>query len=179
MNVRKIQVGYLSCNCYILEQKGTCLVIDPGDELYSIEKQIGDNQLLAVLITHHHEDHVGALKPLLQKYNVPIYDFHTTKEQQYKVGPFDFEVIHTPGHTSDSITFYFYLYQLMFVGDFIFKGSIGRTDLETGNALTMNESIDKIKKYPEVIKCYPGHGENTSLKEEKENNYFFLHNDLS
>lgn len=178
MNVRKIEVGYLHTNCYILEQKGNCLVIDPGDDLESIKAQIGKNKLLAVLVTHHHEDHVGALDALIKEYSVPVYDFWTTKEQKYEIGPFNFEVIHTPGHTSDSITFYFYLYQLMFVGDFIFQGTIGRTDLETGNPNTMKESIEKIKKYPEVVKCYSGHGENTSLKEEKENNYFFTHNRL-
>lgn len=178
MNVRKIQVGYLKTNCYILEQDGVCLVIDPGDELDMIEQQIGKNKLLAVLVTHHHEDHVGSLSSLVEKYNVPIYDFHTTSEQKYEVGPFLFEVIHTPGHTSDSITFYFYLYQIMFVGDFVFKGTIGRTDLETGNAEIMKKSIAKIKEYPEIIKCYPGHGDSTTLKEEKEQNYFFLHNEI-
>ena len=173
MNVRKIEVGYLSCNCYILEQNGTCLVIDPGDELYAIERQIGKNKLLAILVTHHHEDHVGALKTLIQKYNVPVYDAFHTKEQAYEIGPFSFEVISTPGHSSDSITFYFKSYRFMFVGDFIFQNTIGRTDLETGNMEVMKQSIRKINSYPDYVKCYPGHGENTTLGLEKENNIYF------
>lgn len=126
------------------------------------------------MVTHHHEDHVGALNPLIQKYNVPVYDAYSTKEQQYEVGPFTFEVIHTPGHSSDSITFYFKPYQIMFVGDFIFQNSIGRTDLETGNMETMRQSIAKIKAYSNEIRCYPGHGEKTTLGIEKVNNIYFL-----
>ena len=60
----------------------------------------------------------------------------------------------------------------MFVGDFIFKDNIGRCDLETGNINKMKESIDKIKKYPNVI-IYPGHGIDTTLDYEKENNIYF------
>lgn len=166
-------MGYLATNCYILEKNGSCLVVDPGDELYAIEKQIGKNKLLAILVTHHHEDHIGALKPLVQKYHVPVYDADNTLEQKYEIGPFSFEVLRTPGHSSDSITFYFKSYQFMFVGDFIFQNTIGRTDLETGNMETMKRSIAKIKHYPDYIKCYPGHGENTTLGEEKENNIYF------
>ena len=166
-------MGYLATNCYILEKNGSCLVVDPGDELYAIEKQIGKNKLLAILVTHHHEDHIGALKPLVQKYHVPVYDADNTLEQKYEIGPFSFEVLRTPGHSSDSITFYFESYQFMFVGDFIFQNTIGRTDLETGNMETMKQSIAKIKHYPDYIKCYPGHGENTTLGEEKENNIYF------
>lgn len=166
-------MGYLATNCYILEKNGSCLVVDPGDELYAIEKQIGKNKLLAILVTHHHEDHIGALKPLVQKYHVPVYDADNTLEQKYEIGSFSFEVLRTPGHSSDSITFYFESYQFMFVGDFIFQNTIGRTDLETGNMETMKRSIAKIKHYPDYIKCYPGHGENTTLGEEKENNIYF------
>lgn len=126
------------------------------------------------MVTHHHDDHVGALNSLVQKYNVPVYDANSTLEQEYKVGPFSFEVIRTPGHSSDSITFYFESYQFMFVGDFIFQNSIGRTDLETGNMEIMKQSIDKIKGYPNYIKCYPGHGATTTLGIEKENNIYFL-----
>ncbi len=174
MNVKKFQVGYLNTNCYLLEQKGMCIIIDPGDEVYKIEKQIGKNKLLAILVTHHHADHIGALEVLVKKYHIPVYDANTVKEQAYEIGPFSFEVIYTPGHSNDSVTFYFPHYHFMFVGDFIFKGTIGRMDLETGNRKWMQESIEKIKNYPDYIKCYPGHGENTTLGQEKENNYFFL-----
>lgn len=166
-------MGLLATNCYILKQGGMCLIVDPGDEFEKIEKGIGSDQLLAILITHHHEDHIGALSVLLEKYKVPIYDFYHTKEQSYVVGPFSFDVVTTLGHTSDSIIFYFKKEDMMFVGDFIFKGSIGRTDLPGGNLLSMKKSIDKIKLFGDDIICYPGHGESTILGEEKKYNIFF------
>lgn len=166
-------MGYLATNCYILEKKGSCLVVDPGDELYAIERQIGKNKLVGILVTHCHEDHIGALDTLVQMYHVPVFDAYNTLEQKYEVGPFTFKVIRTPGHSKDSITFYFESYQFMFVGDFIFKNTIGRTDLETGNMEIMLQSIAKIKNYPDYIKCYPGHGEHTTLGYEKENNAYF------
>ena len=61
----------------------------------------------------------------------------------------------------------------MFTGDFVFKNTIGRTDLETGNMKEMEESIEKIKKYPKATKLYPGHGELTTIEEEIKNNPFF------
>ena len=62
----------------------------------------------------------------------------------------------------------------MFTGDFLFKGTIGRTDLPGGDVQKMKKSINKIKKYSDDIKIYPGHGATTSLKAEKENNYFLV-----
>ena len=73
----------------------------------------------------------------------------------------------------DSICFYFYKDKVMFVGDFIFKDSIGRCDLEGGNISLMKESIEKIKKYDDDITIYPGHGEFTTLGREKLENYYF------
>ena len=88
------------------------------------------------------------------------------------IGPFDIEVIYTKGHTNDSVTYYFKEEKIMFTGDFIFKNSIGRTDLG-GNTKDMIESINKIKHYDDSIIIYPGHGEYTTLSSEKENNEFF------
>lgn len=77
-----------------------------------------------------------------------------------------------PGHTNDSLSYYFYKENIMFTGDFIFAGSIGRTDLG-GNSNDMKNSINKIKKYSDNIKIYPGHGDTTSLIDEKVNNVYF------
>ena len=173
MPLRIIQVGYLETNCYILVQNGLCLVIDPGDEFYSIQSQIGENRLVGVLITHKHPDHIGALDELLGHYSVPVYDISNLEEQKYDIDGFRFEVIYTKGHTNDSISFWFYEYNFMFTGDFIFKGTIGRTDLPTGDSIEMKKSIEKIKEYSDRIKIYPGHGESTNLGIEKENNYYF------
>lgn len=173
MQIEKVVVGYLEENCYILKKDDSCLVIDPGDEFEKIEKQIGKCKVEGILVTHHHFDHVGALKQVLERYQTNLYDFHTLQEKEYHIGPFTFEVIFNPGHTTDSISFYFQEEKIMFVGDFIFLESIGRCDLEGGSFIEMRKSIEKIKKYQENITLYPGHGEKTTLEYEKRNNSFF------
>lgn len=173
MQIRIIKVGSLQTNCYILVKDGNCIVIDPGDQFYSIEHQIGDNKLVAILITHRHPDHIGALDKFEKEYHVPVYDRSNLEEKKYEMFGFNFEVIYTPGHTSDSISFYFYEYNFMFPGDFIFKGTIGRTDMPTGSNEEMMNSIRKISEYSDRIRIYPGHGDMTNLGEEKDKNPFF------
>ena len=155
MEVRKIKVGYLQTNCYILIEQGSCLIIDPGDQYYSIESQIGHNQILGVLITHRHPDHIGALEQIQKTYNPKIFEKNNLTEGKYEIGPFRFEVINTPGHTSDSVTFFFYDYNFMFTGDFLFQNSIGRTDMPTGNMNQMKESLEKIKEYSCLLYTSP------------------------
>lgn len=172
MEVRKIKVGYLQTNCYILVDEGKCIVIDPGDQFYSIQDQIGNNKLLAVLITHRHSDHIGALEHIIKEYHVPVYDRTNLKEGEFNIDNFFFDVLYTPGHTSDCVTYIFENYNFMFTGDFLFKNSIGRTDLETGNMDQMKISLEKIKEYSDRYRVYPGHGDVTTLGEEKMNNPF-------
>lgn len=173
MQIEKVVVGRLEENCYILKKDHCCLIIDPGDEFEKIEKQIGNDKVEGVLLTHHHFDHVGALKQVLEKYHTNLYDFHTLQEKEYHLGSFTFEVVFNPGHTMDSISFYFQEEKVMFVGDFIFLESIGRCDLEGGSFIEMKKSIEKLKEYKENITLYPGHGEKTTLEYEKRNNSFF------
>lgn len=158
MDIKKVVVGDLEENCYIVSKGNRCLVIDPGDEFSKIDKELKGKEVVGCLITHYHPDHIGALEELLSKYDIEVNkDF--TKE-------FEYEVIHTPGHTYDSKIFYFKKNNIMFTGDFIFQSSIGRTDLG-GNDLDMQESLEKIKLYPDKTILYPGHGEATTLGEEK------------
>lgn len=171
MNIEILKLGPLETNCYLLRKNDSVIVIDPADEVDKIIKAIGNSDLLGVIITHHHFDHIGALNELKEFYKVPIYDRNNMLEKEYNLDGFKFEVIYTPGHTKDSITIYFKDEKCMFTGDFIFKNSIGRTDLG-GNILDMQESINKFKKYTDVI-IYPGHGEKTTINYEKENNYYF------
>ena len=173
MEVITVVTGALEENCYILIKNNTCLVIDPGDDYLKIKEKIGDNKILGVLITHSHFDHIGALRHFLIKKSVKIFKKSNTLEKEYTIGDFNFKCIYTPGHSSDSITFYFEEINSMFVGDFIFKGNIGRCDLPTGSISEMNKSIEKIKKYDDNIKIYNGHGESTTLKAEKESNPYF------
>lgn len=171
MRIKIVQVGELKENCYIVEKNNKCLIIDPGSEFNKIKENI-DKEVIGILITHSHYDHVGALKETKNYYNIKVYEYKNLKEGKITIGPFDIEVIYTKGHTNDSVTYYFKEEKIMFTGDFLFKNSIGRTDLG-GNTKDMIESINKIKHYDDSIKIYPGHGEYTTLSSEKENNEFF------
>ncbi len=173
MEIKKVIVGELEENCYIVKENDCCLIIDPGSEFEKIQKAIGNLQVVGVLVTHHHFDHVGALKQVLKTYHTDLYDDNSCQEKEYVVAPFTFQVIKNPGHTTDSISFYFEKEKIMFVGDFIFFESIGRCDLEGGNFSKMKESIEKLKKYPDDMILYPGHGEKTTLEYEKKNNPYF------
>lgn len=173
MKIDRVVVGELEENCYIISKDNSCLVIDPGSEFHKIQNKIGNKKVLGVLLTHHHFDHVGALKEVLSYYETKVYDFNNLEEKEYLIGPFKFDVIINPGHTTDSISFYFCEEKVMFVGDFIFLDSIGRCDLEGGNFSSMRESIKKIKTYADDIVIFPGHGDKTTLGYEKENNYYF------
>lgn len=172
MNIKCVVTGYLDENCYILSKDGNCLVIDPGDDYLKIKDAIGDDKVLAVLITHSHADHIGALRNFLTKRSIKIFKKSNLEECEYNCGDFKFECIYTPGHSKDSVTFYFKEDKAMFIGDFIFKESIGRVDLPGGSESEMKDSISKILKYDDDITLYPGHYEYTTLGYERKNNQY-------
>jgi hydroxyacylglutathione hydrolase len=157
MKINRIVVGYLQENCYILEKNNCVIIVDPGDEFEHIDSFI-HGQVIGILLTHHHFDHIGALDELKNKYHVEVNNFNSA--------PFSFETIFTPGHSWDSKTFYFKDDNIMFTGDFIFKGTIGRTDIG-GSDKDMLKSLNKIITYPDNITIYPGHGAITKLGIEK------------
>ena len=169
MIIKTVKVGYLETNCYILIKDNNALIIDPGDEYNKICEYTKNLNIEAILITHYHFDHIGALDKFK---NIKIIDYNS-EEQQYQIGEFKFEIIKTPGHTEDSISFYFKEEKMMFVGDFVFENTIGRTDLETGNMKDMEKSIEILKTYPIETILYPGHGNNTTIEKEIKNNPFF------
>lgn len=171
MNIKVVKVGYLQTNCYILENEMDALIIDPGDEPLKIEKAL-NKKLIGIIITHNHSDHLGGVSYFENKYNTPVYAYNNLKEGLNNIGSFSFEVIYTPGHTKDSITIYFKEEKKMFVGDFVFHNTIGRTDLDGGNPNEMVSSINNLKKYNDII-LYPGHGNITNLEEEKNHNIYF------
>jgi len=173
MKIERIITDNLDENCYLLTIGNKCLLIDPGSSFELIKSKIGDKKLLKVLITHKHFDHIGALRDIMDLYKVDYMDYETLKEQEYSIEDFKFSVIFNPGHSYDSVSYYFKDVNSIFVGDFIFKDSIGRCDLDTGNFELMNVSIEKIKKYPEDMIIYPGHGDQTTLGREILYNRFF------
>ncbi len=173
MKIEKVVVGkQIPENCYIINKDNKCLVVDPGDEVEKILEIIKEKEVKAILITHYHFDHIGALNYLKEKYNPKIYDF-STKEETITLNPFTFKLIKTPGHKEDCTTFYFEDEKIMFTGDFLFYHTIGRCDLEESNYNDMLKSIKKIKMYDKNIKVYPGHGKDTTLEEEFKNNEYF------
>ena len=160
MKIETIPVGELETNCYLVDINNKVLIIDPGDEFNKIKKQIGKRKVVGVLLTHFHFDHIGALVEVLSHYNLEV---NKVKDSNFK-----FEVIETPGHTTESKTYYFVKDKIMFTGDFIFNDGLGRTDIG-GSDNDMIDSLKMIYKYPDDIKIYPGHGEPTTLGKEKEN----------
>lgn len=174
MNIEVLKVGELETNCYLLHKDNSCLIIDPGDDENFIVSRIRNQQLevKAILLTHNHEDHNGCAKKLSTMYAVEIYDYNNLFEQKHFIDPFNFEVIYTKGHTYDSVCYFFYEYGVMFTGDFLFRESIGRTDFPTSSYEEMLDSINKIKLYDDEIKIYPGHGDLTTLKHEKNHNEY-------
>ena len=163
MKINRVIVGPLETNCYILEIDNKCLVIDPGDEYNKIKKIIGNKEVIGVIITHYHFDHIGALNNFDKSL---ILDKNNLEEKEYNINNFNFEIIYTPGHKEDCITIYFKKEKIMFTGDFIFEGTIGRMDLLGGSKKDMLNSLNKMKKYDKSINIYPGHGEYTYLYKE-------------
>ncbi|CCY80024.1 metallo-beta-lactamase family protein [Mycoplasma sp. CAG:877] len=170
MEIKKVITGVLDENCYVLIKNNTAIIIDPGDDYLDIKEAIGENKVLAVLITHSHFDHIGALRNFLTKRSIKIFKKSSLEEKEYTIGDFKFKCIYTPGHSKDSVSFFFEENNCMFVGDFIFKESIGRTDLPGGDNNDMKESLNKLLAFNESITLYPGHDDETTLKYEKEHN---------
>ncbi len=158
MIIKTLKVGSLETNCYLLFYDGEVIIIDPGAESEKIKKEIGNKKVKTILITHNHFDHIGALEELQRFYNVKVNAYNLVDNMQ---------VINTPGHTKDSKTFYFKKEHIMFCGDFLFKDSFGRTDLETGSNADMINSLNLIRAYPDDITLYPGHEEVCNLGQEK------------
>ena len=109
MQVKSIKVGNLETNCYILSENGNSIVIDPGDEFIKIKPLLEENRLIAVLLTHRHPDHTGALSDIVKFYGCPVYDRNNLEERRYDFCGIHVEVLYTPGHTSESSCYYFYV----------------------------------------------------------------------
>ena len=165
VKVKNVVVGPLKENCYILEFNAQAIIIDPGDEPKKIEKELNNLEVVGILLTHNHFDHIGALEYFEEKYKVK----HNTKIEN-----FDYEIIKTPGHSKDSLSFYFAREKIMFTGDFLFKGTIGRMDLPGGDYEDMKKSLELISSYSRDIIIYPGHGSSSILGQEIINFKYYI-----
>ena len=120
LKINYIKVGFLKCNCYLIEKDNNYLLVDPGDDLEAITKFIKDKNIVGILITHSHFDHVASCYDLASKYGYKIYDLSNLQEGENKIANFNFELIKTFGHTMDNVKYYFKEDKIMFKGDFLF-----------------------------------------------------------
>jgi glyoxylase-like metal-dependent hydrolase (beta-lactamase superfamily II) len=88
------------------------------------------------------------------------------------LGELNFSILHTPGHSPDSICWYLPDEQVLFSGDTLFKGSVGRTDLTAGDSRQLMASLTRLSGLPDQVRVYPGHGPATSVGQEKRSNFF-------
>lgn len=160
MQIEILKLGYLDTNCYLLKREKEVIIIDPADNADLIKKACAGYKVVGILVTHYHPDHVGALGELEKNYEIT--------HNSFDIPSYNFDVINTPGHTTDSISFYFPKENILFSGDFIFYGTIGRYDFPESSIEQMQESLNKISTYPDDIIVYPGHGPSTILGREKE-----------
>ena len=180
------------------------IVIDPGDEAKKIYNFVTKNEfkVSAIVNTHGHWDHVGGNRDLKKLTGAPIFiheedakfltdgklnlgsmmgknetspqgDRMLKDGDVVKVGKFDLKVVHTPGHTPGGISLIGE--NEAFVGDTLFAGSIGRTDLPGGNYETLMTSIkNKLLPLKDEMVVYPGHGPSTTIGKERQRNPFLL-----
>lgn len=159
MEIKKIVVGMLRANCYLLIDDNELAVVDPGDEAQKIITEIKKTGVKAKFVanTHHHFDHIGVNEKIAKEYDVPV--LASLKEgDTLAVGKSKLTVLKTPGHTADGIC----LMGDGFIisGDTLFENGIGRTDLEGGSDKEMAASLKKLDQLiPQGARVYPGHGE--------------------
>ena len=209
MDVRAFTVGPVAENSYIFRREGSdrALIVDPGDEP---DKLVGAIDALgvtleAILLTHNHFDHVGAVAPVARATGAPVYcpeievpvladimsyvpwpgfgpfesyaaDHTIAGGERLELAGFEIDVVFTPGHSPGHVTFAIADEAALFSGDVLFQGSIGRTDLPGGNTETLMASIaDLIVRFPVETVVYPGHMGVTSLGAEIAGNPFLQH----
>ena len=179
------------------------VMVDPGDDGADLIAgiQAAGATLRAIWLTHAHFDHVGAVRALREHFGVPAF-LHEADIPMFEAGPFQaasygipfdgdevpserfvegqgvrvgglsFTVMHTPGHSPGHVVLHGHGVAL--VGDCLFAGSIGRTDLPLGNAAELGRSLRRIVALPPGTRVLPGHGPPTTVAEEKRSNPWVL-----
>jgi glyoxylase-like metal-dependent hydrolase (beta-lactamase superfamily II) len=207
MKVAYLTVGPVAENTFLVindEAENAALLVDPGDEPESIAQAIEETgaDVKAILLTHTHFDHVGAVKPMVDKLGVEVWvpelerhiladinNFirfpgvgpfesyeaeHTVKGGEHlELAGFDIDVYFTPGHSIGHVSYSIRDQHALFSGDVLFQGSIGRTDLPGGDTQTLLDSIAMLMdKLPLETAVFPGHMGVTTLEAEAASNPF-------
>ena len=196
MKIEKLVLGPLGTNTYFLTEGNDALLIDPASKPEKLIEKLGNYNLLGILLTHGHFDHIKAVDGLYEKYKCPVLlheddermardkesgsDFGMPyyisvpvvhpKQGKNNIGPFSFEVIYTPGHTMGSVIYVFE--EDIFTGDTLFRCSAGRTDLIGGSERLLKDSLRIFKTFNKDYRIRPGHEEDSILSFELENNPF-------
>jgi glyoxylase-like metal-dependent hydrolase (beta-lactamase superfamily II) len=183
------------------ETSNRAVIVDPGGEGKRLINEIEETKatLEAIWITHAHVDHVGAIASVKQRWNVPVYlhpldrrlyeaagrqaevygvpfeeppppDEEFADGQKLNVGDSEMTVMHAPGHSPGHVVIHGN--GIALVGDCLFAGSIGRTDLPMSNPQQLADSLKKIAALPAGTIVYPGHGPETTIGEERISNPF-------
>lgn len=205
LKIGKIVMGSVQTNCYFVyqEDNNKIIVIDPADRgeyLYNAFKEAG-LEVVAILLTHAHFDHIWGCNRLRELAGVQVFAFEEEKEvcesaklnvsedvgrpytatvdwylkdgETVTIEGMEFKVIWTPGHTQGSCCYYFEKDNILISGDTLFEGSVGRSDLPTGNGSTLSRSIkERLMILPDETLVFPGHGNSTTIADEKKYNPF-------
>ena len=193
MKVYALPLGDYQTNCYIAHEEGetNCILVDPGyqcEDILDVCREKGLS-IAAILLTHGHFDHVGAVKELAAETGCDVYlheaDLsmppmmtagklyytHSYEEgDTLTIAGMSVSVLHTPGHTPGSVCLK--IENHLFSGDTLFAGSCGRTDLPGGNWKTIQQSLQRLAQLEGNLWVHPGHGESTTLAQEKKYNPF-------
>lgn len=193
-NIQVLTLGAFQVNCYLIEEKNHWIIIDPGSTPRRIIEKIGEGKVEAILLTHGHFDHIGAVEELVKKYHCPVYISEEDEKMlrdvslngsymvqaftvqtpvlfypnHLSLNGFDFDIFHAPGHTLGSVCLC--MDSIMFSGDVLFKEGIGRTDLNWASPSQMVNTLNEIRKIIQDYVIYPGHGPSTTLFYEFEHN---------
>jgi hydroxyacylglutathione hydrolase len=201
MEIITLTLGIFRTNCYLLISGSDGAIIDPGFDSQSIIQAAGLGKFSHILLTHAHIDHVGAVAELKSYYQAQVLmaeqeqvlldnleamalrfgmavppsfavDRYIEDGDVVQVGEESVTVIATPGHSPGGLCFR--AGGVLFAGDVLFKGAIGRTDLYGGSLSVLKHSIEsKLFTLPDEVILYPGHGPATTIGREKRDNPFF------